>query len=232
MNKEEKPAIVENKDGTDGKKEEESSNDGANSKMTTGTEMSVAIKVAIIGAAAAIIAAIIAGLLPFLITRSQATPAPTIAPISSPTPFVTTTLMPSFINTLTPVVLPSLTDTPSIVIVPTDTLEPSTPSPRLFVNLVADKTSGKPSLAVKFNARSSYLLTPDGIQHPCQNGPCHYTWKVYSNGQQSGKSVTDSGFSFDHTFSEKGSYFVTVQVCWGQERLYCADDGTSIEVAR
>ena len=248
MDKEEKPAIVENKDGTDGKKEEKPPSKEANSGMRAKSNVRtreriarrkkglkpaewVALIVAILGVIAAIIA-ILPGLLP-LIVKPSPTPTFTSISTSSPNPPTTGTFTSTFTNTPKLVVLPSLTDTPSTVIAPTDTPEPSsTPSPRLFVKLVADKTSGKPSLAVKFDARSSYLLTPDGIQHPCQNGPCHYTWKVFSNSQQLGRSVTDGGGSFDHTFSEKGSYFVTVHICWSQERLYCADDGTSIEVTR
>jgi hypothetical protein len=133
--------------------------------------------------------------------------------------------MPLATHTFAPSASPALTDTPTPIIMPTDT--PS--SSRIMVSLVADRVSGKSPLTVKFDARSSYLLTPDGIRHPCQTGACHYTWKAYLRGQRPGKPDTDSGGTFDHTFSDKGSYIVTVQVCWGVDRLYCSESSTFIE---
>jgi hypothetical protein len=101
-----------------------------------------------------------------------------------------------------------------------------------LVSLLADRVSGKSPLTVKFDARSSYLLTPDGNRHPCQTGACHYTWKAYLRGQRPGRPDTDSGGTFHHTFSDKGSYIVTVQICWGKDRLYCSEYSTFIEVTQ
>lgn len=170
------------------------------------------------------------------------TPSPTftLIPLFSPTPlssdtltpFVTDTFAPSaspsLTNTFTPSASPSLTNTPTLIIIPTDT----PPSSRILVSLFADMVTGKSPLAVRFDARSSYLLTPDGTQHPCQTGACHYTWKAYLRGQQPGRPDTDSGGTFHHTFNDKGSYIVTVEVCWGMDRLYCAESSTFIEVTK
>lgn len=151
----------------------------------------------------------------------------TLTSIFSPTPLSSDTLTPVAANTFAPSASPSLTDTPTpIIILPTET----PPTSRILVGLSADSVSGKSPLTVKFDARSSYLLTPDGERHPCQTGACHYTWKAYLRGQQAGRSDTDSGGTFHHTFRDKGSYIVTVQVCWGKDRLYCSEASTFIEV--
>lgn len=151
----------------------------------------------------------------------------TLTSIFSPTPLSSDTLVPFATNTFAPSASPSLTDTPTpIIILPTET----PPTSRILVGLSADSVSGKSPLTVKFDARSSYLLTPDGERHPCQTGACHYTWKAYLRGQQAGRSDTDSGGTFHHTFRDKGSYIVTVQVCWGKDRLYCTEASTFIEV--
>ncbi len=150
----------------------------------------------------------------------------TLTSIFSPTPLSSDTLTPVATNTFAPSVSPALTDTPTPIIIPTDTPRSSI----ILVSLVADSRSGKSPLTVRFDARSSYLLTPDGIKHPCQTGACHYTWSANLIGQVSGRPDTDSGGTFRHTFSDKGTYIVTVQVCWGMDRLYCSEASTFIEV--
>ena len=158
------------------------------------------------------------------VVSTSATPASaiteTVAPLSSDT------LAPFATNIFAPSASPSLPDTLTPIIISTDT--PS--SPRILVSLFADIVSGRSPLDVKFDARSSYLLTPDGIQHPCQTGACHYAWIAYLRSQQPGRPNTDSGGTFHHTFSDKGSYIVTVQVCWGKDRLYCSESSAFIEV--
>ena len=156
------------------------------------------------------------------------TPSPTFTLISifSPTPLSSDTLVPFATNTFAPSASPSITDTPIPSIIPTE----SPPTSRILVSLSSDSVSGKSPLTVKFDARSSYLLTPGGIQYPCQTGACHYTWKVYFKGQQLGRTDTDSGGSFHYTFKDQGKYIVAVQICWGKERLYCAESSTFIEV--
>jgi hypothetical protein len=164
----------------------------------------------------------------FFAPEPTLTPSPTFTVISifSPTHLSSDTLTPSATNTFAPSAHPSLTDTPTPIIIPTDI----PPSSRILVSLFPDSVSGKSPLTVKVDARSSYLLTPDGERHPCQTGACHYTWKVYFKGQQLGRADADSGGSIRYTFSDKGRYIVTVQVCWGKDRLYCTENSTIIEV--
>lgn len=162
------------------------------------------------------------------------TPVPvnTLAPALSLTPLFTEmpatfTEAPSatFDPTFTP--FPSPTSTVTATAIPTDTITPL-PQPKLIVLLQANKTSGKAPLSVKLDARESYLTDYAGQRHVCRNGPCHYTWKVYANGQQIGKSVTGSGGTFDYRFGKKGIYTVTVWICRGQDRLDCGGSGIQI----
>lgn len=190
---------------------------------------------AIITAIATIIVAVLGSPLLIKMWEIKLTPSPVVSTSAPPASAITETvthpssdtLVPFATNTFAPSASPSLTDTPTpIIILPTET----PPTSRILVSLSADSVSGKSPLTVKFDARSSYLLTPDGERHPCQTGACHYTWKAYLRGQQAGRSDTDSGGTFHHTFRDKGSYIVTVQVCWGKDRLYCSEASTFIEV--
>jgi len=191
-------------------------------------------RVAIIGAAATVIVALLGfqPLINWLNSRIPPTSPATIS-ILSATPFTTHTQ--AFLPTETsmPVVLPSLTFTPNITVPPTDTatIEPSS-VPKLIVLLVANKTSGKAPLKVKFDARESYLTDYGGQTYVCRNGACYYTWKVYSGGRQMGKSVTDSGGTFDYAFGRQGTYMVTVWICRGKDRVDCGGSGAQIIVTK
>lgn len=140
---------------------------------------------------------------------------------------VTSTEMPSATVALTFTSFPSPTSAVAATAIPTETITPL-PQPKLIVLLQANKTSGRAPLSVKLDARESYLTDYDGQRHVCRNGPCHYTWKVYANGQQIGKSVTGSGGTFDYRFGKKGIYTVTVWICRGQDRLDCGGSGIQI----
>jgi hypothetical protein len=100
----------------------------------------------------------------------------------------------------------------------------------MVVVVSPDKNTGKAPLAVTFDARGSYLLTPDGQKHSCRTGACHYTWRVYLNGEQLGNSDNDSGGTFQYAFGLRRQYIVTVNICWGKERDYCDDNGILIVV--
>jgi len=165
----------------------------------------------------------------------QPIPTPALIPVSSTspaTPFITGTSISLITDTPLAVITPTITDTPTITATPSDTTIQTPAPPIMYVKLSADATTGKNPLIVKFDARDSYLLTPDGQRHPCRGGSCHYTWRVYSNGQQKGKSETGSGGTFQYTFGERGQYIVTVDICWGKEEAYCKGSGLQIEVTR
>ena len=201
-------------------------NSSENNKYVLETPVLIALITAIVSIIVALLG--FPPIIRYFTPEPTLTPSPTFTPTStfSPTPLSSDTLTPFATNIFAPSASLSLTDTPSPIIIPTDT--PS--SSRISVSLVADSVSGKSPLSVKFDARSSYLLTPDGERHPCQTGACHYTWKVYFQGQQLGRPDTDSGGSFRYTFKDKGMYIVAVQICWGKDRLYCAESSTFIEV--
>jgi hypothetical protein len=211
------------------KPKEKPSNGEAQSKK----EMEPQVLITLIGAIVTIVVAII---------NSQAIigwlfkpdPTPTIIPtaISSPTLFISDTPTLSITDTLIPVITPSITYTPTISITSTDIPVTVTPGAKMEVYLYADKTSGKKPLRIRFDARDSYLREPNGTKFPCRGGPCHYTWKVYSNGTQLGKSVTDAGGTFEYSFGERGVYLVTVDICRGRDKLDCGGAGIQIEVTR
>jgi hypothetical protein len=130
-----------------------------------------------------------------------------------------------------PTILPSFTSTTPTTAVPSETIT-LMPQPKLIVRLEIDRTSGKKPLTVKLDARESYLTDYDGQIYICRNGACYYTWKVYSNGQQIGKSVTDSGGKFDYTFGKQGTYTITVWICRGRDGVDCDGSGTQIIVTK
>jgi hypothetical protein len=182
------------------------------------------------------IAPIVVAWLGYQATLPKPTPVPvhTLAPASSLTPPFTEmpatfAEMPSatFDPTFTP--FPSSTNTLTVTAVPTETIT-LVPQPKLIVLLQANKTSGKAPLAVKLDARESYLTDYDGQRYVCRNGTCHYTWKVYTNGQQIGKSATGSGGTFDYRFTKKGIFTVTVWICRGQDEHDCGGSGIQILV--
>ncbi|MEO7837904.1 MAG: hypothetical protein ABIU06_00955 [Anaerolineales bacterium] len=152
--------------------------------------------------------------------------------ISSPTLFISATPTVSITDTVIPVITASITYTPTISVTSTDIPITVTPSAKMEVYLYADKTSGTRPLRIKFDARDSYLREPNGTKFPCRGGPCDYTWKVYANGTQLGKSVTDAGGTFEYSFGARGVYLVTVDICRGRDKLDCGGAGIQIEVTR
>lgn len=163
-------------------------------------------------------------------------------PESTPIVILTSTTMPSSApyladlsigptGTPSPTILPSLTSTTPATVVPSETIT-LMPQPKLIVRLEVDRTSGKKPLTVKLDARESYLTDYDGKMYICRDGACYYTWKVYSNGQQIGKSVTDSGGKFDYTFGKQGTYTITVWICRGRDGVDCDGSGTQIIVTK
>jgi hypothetical protein len=114
---------------------------------------------------------------------------------------------------------------------PSETITAS-PKPALIVILEASRTSGRAPLTVKLDARASYLTDYGGQTYVCRNGACYYTWKVYENGQQIGRSVTNSGGTFDYRFGRRGNYVITVWVCRGRDRVDCGGSGAQIIVTR
>ena len=188
--------------------------------------------VAIITATATIITTIVItlpNLLPF-VPLIQPTPTPTFTLTASPTLLIPATPTVSITDTLIPVITPSTTYTPTASMTSTEIPITVTPSARMEVYLFADKTTGKVPLKVKLDARDSYLREPNGTKFPCRGGPCNYTWKVYSNGTQLGKAVTDSGGTFEYSFGKKGVYMVTVYICRGRDRIDCGGSGSQIVV--
>jgi len=202
------------------------------SQLKKGVEPQVSI--ALITATATIITTIIVGLFNFppFIAWLQPTPTPTFTLTASPTLFISDTPTVSITDTLIPIITPSITGTPTISVTPTDIPATVTPGAKMEVYLYADKTSGKKPLRIKFDARDSYLREPNGTRFPCRGGPCDYTWKVYSNGTQLGKSVTDAGGTFEYSFGERGIYLVTVYICRGRDKFDCGGAGVQIEVTR
>ena len=179
---------------------------------------------------------IVVAWLSYQATLPKPTPIPveTLAPPSTSTPLFTElpatfTEMPFATSDPTITLFPSSTKTMTATAVPTETIT-LLPQPKLIVLLQANKTSGKAPLAVKLDARESYLTDYDGQRYVCRNGTCHYTWKVYANGQQIGKSTTGSGGTFDYRFGKKGNYTVTVWICRGQDERDCGGSGIQIIV--
>jgi len=178
------------------------------------------------------IATIIGAMLGFppLIQWLQASPTPTFISTSSPTSFITDT--PTFLFTDTPTfaVSPSITST--FTIMPTDIPASATPAAQMEVYLYANKTTRRAPLKIKLDARDSYLREPNGEQFPCRGGACEYAWRVYSNGQQMGKSENNSSGTFEYSFGKNGAYLVTVWVCRGRDKIDCGGSGVQIVVTR
>jgi hypothetical protein len=157
-------------------------------------------------------------------------PDPTAIPVSTPT--ATPLPIQVFTDMPLPTGLPSWTSTPTTpTTIPTGTVT-LVPRPKLIVRLEVNQTSGRRPLTVKLDARQSYLTDYDGQTYVCRNGACYYTWKVYAGGQQIGKSITDSGGTFDYTFGKQGTYMVTVWVCRGRDGVDCNGSGAQIVVTK
>jgi hypothetical protein len=196
--------------------------------------------VAMIGAIATIITTIVVTLPTILPLVPWILPSPTLASALTSTTimaFITETAIPSTFTSLTS------TPTPTIFLSPADTVTPissatpvvtteSTTTTKVFVKLVANRNTGRPPLNVRFDARDSYLLEPDGRQLSCRGGPCFYSWNVYSGGQQIGNAENNSIGTFEHTFGSNGTYTVTVFVCRGRDKIDCAGSGAQIVVSR
>ena len=181
-----------------------------------------------------IIIPIIVTLIPLFANRLPASPTLDLTFTSTATTaFITDspTATPTFTSTPTILPSPTATDTPTASLTPIVTIE-STRTTSVFVRLVANRNTGRPPLNVRFDARDSYLLEPDGRQLSCRGGPCFYTWSIYSGGQQIGNSENNSIGTFEHSFGSNGTYTVTVFVCRGRDRIDCAGSGTQIVVSR
>lgn len=243
MDNDRNPLDSQNNGGTDVKPEDKSlsreSNGGKSAKKEVKTKRRKArskqgIKLNVLIPLIIAITPIIVALFSFppFIAWLQPDPTATSTAISSPTLFITDTPTLSITDTLIPLITPSITGTPTISVTPTDIPATVTPAAKMEVYLYADKTSGKKPLRIKFDARDSYLREPNGTKFPCRGGPCDYTWKVYSNGTQLGKSATDAGGTFEYSFGDRGVYLVTVYICRGRDKLDCGGAGIQIEVTR
>jgi hypothetical protein len=214
--------------------QEKASSKDAKSELAIKAQLWIAI-VQVAGAIITAIATMIVALLAFqpLINWLQPSLTPAFTPTSAQTPIFVDTATPIFTSTPYPVNLPSIsvTSTATVTVTDTPTIQAS-PAPILIPRLVANNTSGRSPLIVKFDARDSFLRESNGIQFSCQAGTCYYTWRVYSNGQQIGRSANNSSGKFEYTFRQRGSYSVTVYICRGQDRTDCGDTGTLIEVTR
>ena len=193
-----------------------------------------AARAQIVAAVIGLIGTIILGLFTYQASLPKPTPIPIIPPAATPSFIQTITELPPTFTELPPptnTFTPSATSTVFVTPTPTETITPI-PQPKLIVLLTATKTSGRAPLKVKFDARETYLTDYSGQRFVCRNGTCYYTWKVYSNGQQIGKSVTDSGGTFDYIFTKQGTYMITVWICRGKNGIDCGGTGAQIMVTR
>jgi hypothetical protein len=229
----EKSSKTSAKNGALSKPDDKLKRKSAENKKDIKPEVVVAIWVAVIGSITTIVTTIVLalpGFLPFIpLVQPRLTP---IATLSS-TPFITNSPELSLTNTPTLVILPSITNIPAVTVIATDApIIQASPAPVLIPRLVANKTSGRSPLIVKFDARDSFLRESDGTQLSCQAGTCYYTWRVLFNLQAKGNSVNNSSGKFEYTFRERGTYTVTVYICRGQDRVDCADSAIWIVVTR
>ena len=202
---------------------------GTNSSTSQATTRGIRTEmlIAIVGALATIIAALLS--FPPFIALFQEDPTPT-ATVTSVGITATTAL---YIDTALPVAnSPLPTNNSGLDATPTVTLATETPSLPIgmHVRLYADRTSGKAPLTVKLDARDSFLRAEGGEIYGCRSGACVYTWEVYSGGQRIGKPVDNSTGTFQYTFGNKGSYFITVWVCRGGGSSDCNGSGAQFIV--
>ena len=130
----------------------------------------------------------------------------------------------------------TLTPTETHIFIPTETFElvfPTetasvTPQPQLpigmQVSLIANQTRGRIPLNVKFNTKNTIFRDATGAVFPC--GACNYTWQVRTGGNilfgpQEGQAT------FEYTFRDRGTYFVTVVICRNQSND-CGSSGALI----
>lgn len=222
-------ATNEEKSKTGRKAKEKSTGRRVRSRKSIRWKIPVAIWVAVIGSITTIAVALINS------PPSPPEPTPTNTPIStsSAVAVITDALPPLPTETSKLAITASPTSTPTMTVTPTETptTQPS-PAPLFIVNLIADKTTGRRPLIVKFDARDSIMHEPNGAQLSCRTGPCNYTWRVYSGGLQLGKSENNTSGRFEYVFRERGTYIVTVYICRGQDKVDCGSSTTWIEVTR
>lgn len=129
---------------------------------------------------------------------------------------------------------PVATEAHTLVLTDTFTLVPATetasvtPEPQLpvgmQVSLIANQTRGRIPLNVKFNTKNTIFRDATGAVFPC--GACNYTWQVRTGGNilfgpQKGEAT------FEYTFRDRGTYFVTVVICRNQSND-CGSSGALI----
>ena len=184
--------------------------------------------IAIVGALATIIAALLS-FPPFIALFQGEDPTPTatvtLVGITATTALYTHTPLPAT-NSPLPTNNPGFDATPTVILA---TETPSLPI-GMHVRLYADRTSGKAPLTVKLDARDSFLRAEGGEIYGCRSGACVYTWEVYSSGQRIGKPVDNATGTFQYTFGNKGSYFITVWVCRGGGSSDCNGSGAQFIV--
>jgi|SRR6185295_10597797 len=220
-----KPAEVsqenEDKSGTQTKL-----NTKSKKKSKIKPELLITLITALITAITSIVVALISS------QSSKPGPTPTLTSTTMPSPTYFFTDLPVIFTDMPPsTIVPSLTNAIPVATVPSETIT-LIPQPKLIAILEANKTSGRKPLTVKLDARGSYLNDYDGQTYVCRNGACYYTWKVYVGGQQFGKSVTDSGGTFDYTFGKQGTYMITVWICRGRDGVDCNGSGAQIIVTK
>ena len=137
----------------------------------------------------------------------------------------------SFSPTSTETILPVLT--PSLEVIPPATVAPNLPSPTssetaiMYVSIAANRTSGEAPLTVKFDARDSYVVAPDGTRFECRKGACRYTWHIFLNGQAFATPDTTGG-TLEFRFQNKGTYSVSVYICHGSKSPTCGNGATLV----
>ncbi len=161
-----------------------------------------------------IVALIGSPLFPKLFDSPTATPTLTSEPTLTTIPIETPTLLPTETFTLIPP-----TETPTLTLMPNPTVASG-----MQVSLIANQTRGRIPLNVKFNTKNTIFRDVTGAVFPC--GACNYTWQVRTGGNilfgpQEGQAT------FEYTFRDRGTYFVTVVICRNQSND-CGSSGALI----
>jgi hypothetical protein len=99
------------------------------------------------------------------------------------------------------------------------------------VQLIADRSSGKPPVFVKFDARSSFFRDSNGIIYKCQSNKCNYTWYIYLNGNLVNAPGHTTEGTLTFKFTKKGAYHIIVNVCRDSGDSDCASDGTGFDAS-
>jgi hypothetical protein len=165
------------------------------------------------------IVAIIVGLFSFPPFVRLFDPRPTAT--TEPT-LTTSTVEPISTETYTPVLTETFTLVPATETASV-TSEPQLPI-GMQVSLIANQTRGKVPLKVRLNTKDSFFRDPSGAVFPC--GACNYTWQVRTGGNilfgpQKGEAT------FEYTFRDRGTYFVTIVICRNQSND-CGSSGALI----